>query len=510
MLSYPLRRMALGLLVLVLGNHATAEMNLAKTLTLNDENSSPNIFFIYTDDQAPWAIEGKNPNAVTPNLNRLAEQGMSFPNAYTTTPVCSPSRAGLLTSRYGFELGIDDWINDHLKSKTLTGHQLDLGLSSEFDSWPKQLQDNGYYNGLIGKWHLGKKPEYHPNNFGYNEFIGFLGGGTTPIDPHLTVNGKKKSETGLTVDVLTDHAIDFLERNKNKKFLLSLHYRAPHYPFEPVSESDRSAIAEDVALLHPDYPDLNKHRAKMLLRGYLASVKGIDRNVGRLMAHLDTLGLADNTVVIFTSDHGYAIGQNGIWHKGNGFWLLNTPPEGTPTIPKGQRPNLYDSVLKVPLIVRWPDKVPAGAQNLSTVSNLDFYPTIMDIARLDLPEETTIRGQSVIDALKDENVVTSTDYFAAYSTLHQSITGMRMYSDGKHKLVRDFKNTGRDEFYDLERDPHETSNLLEGTLSDIQLAELLRLDTTINTKMRMLSDPLISKFTPVISESKSVRSPYDD
>ncbi|MCH2056763.1 MAG: sulfatase-like hydrolase/transferase [Thalassotalea sp.] len=486
-----------SLFLVILIQQANASDNVSDVVKKTSEGESPNILFIYTDDQAPWAIEGKSPNAVTPNLNALAKQGMSFPNAYTTTPVCSPSRAGLLTSRYGFEVGIDDWINDHLKSKTLTGHQLDLGLSAELDSWPKRLQENGYYNGLIGKWHLGKQPEHHPQNFGYDEFTGFLGGGTSPIDPQLLVNGALKNEEGLTVDLLTDHAMDFLSRNKHRKFALSLHYRAPHYPFEPVSESDLDAISKDVDLIHPDYPDLNTERAKKLLRGYLASVKGVDRNVGRLLGHLDELGLSENTVVIFTSDHGYVIGQNGIWHKGNGFWLLNTPPKGTETIPKGQRPNLYDAVLKVPLIIRWPGKVPAGTENATTVSNLDFFPTLMDIAKLDLPSEAVIRGQSVIKALKDEDLVVSTDYFAAYSTLHQSITGMRMYSDGQYKLVRDFKNKERDEFYHLVVDPHETHNLLERELTAAEKMTLKRLDDTIKEKMLDLDDPLSTSFTPV-------------
>lgn len=177
--------------------------------------------------------------------------------------------------------------------------------------------------------------------------------------------------------------------------------------------------------------------------------------------------------------------------------MLNTPPKGTETIPKGQRPNLYDAVLKVPLIVRWPGKVPAGTENASTVSNLDFFPTLMDIAKLDLPSEAVIRGQSVIKALKDEDLVVSTDYFAAYSTLHQSITGMRMYSDGQYKLVRDFKNKERDEFYHLVVDPHETHNLLERELTAAEKMTLKRLDDTIKEKMLDLDDPLSTSFTPV-------------
>jgi uncharacterized sulfatase len=121
----------------------------------------------------------------------------------------------------------------------------------------------------------------------------------------------------------------------------------------------------------------------------------------------------------------------------------------------------------------------------------------MDIAKLDIPSETVIRGQSVIKALRDESVVVSTDYFAAYSTLHQSITGMRMYSDGQYKLVRDFKNKGRDEFYYLDGDPLETHNLLETELTDAEKKILIRLDDTIKKKMFELEDPLSVSYTPV-------------
>ena len=177
--------------------------------------------------------------------------------------------------------------------------------------------------------------------------------------------------------------------------------------------------------------------------------------------------------------------------------MLNTPPKGTENIPKGQRPNLYDAVLKVPLIVRWPGKVPAGTENTSAVSNLDFFPTLMDITKSAMHNENIIRGQSIIKALIDESIVVSTDYFAAYSTLHQSITGMRMFSNGRYKLVRDFMNKGRDEFYHLIGDPLETYNLLETELTDAEKMTLKRLDDTIKKKMAELEDPLLIHFNPV-------------
>ena len=463
----------------------------AKTSKLT-QRATPNILFIYTDDQAPWALgKSGNAQALTPNLDKMASQGMYFPNAYSTTPVCSPSRAGLLTSQYGYELGIDDWIKTN-KAKSLTGNQPDLGLDASYETWPEILQQAGYYTGLIGKWHVGEKAEHQPTKHGYDEFIGFQAGGTKPLNPVLNKNGEDKQYQGLTTDILTDEAIAFIEKNRADKFVLSLHYRAPHYPFFPVAPEDFSPYKNmDIKLAHPNYPDLNTKRAKQLMREYLSSVRGIDRNVGRLLTSLDKLGLANNTVVIFTSDHGYNIAHNGIWHKGNGFWLLNESPKGTANIPDNQRPNMYNNSLKVPTIVRWPGVIPANTSNPSTFSNLDWFPTLVDLAKTKAKPDTIIRGQSFVPALLDANVVLSTDYYAAYSTLHQSLTQMRVYSDGRYKLIKDFLNTGRDEFYDLSNDPQETTNLISEQLSADHKAIIHRFEQIILAKMQTTNDPVL-------------------
>lgn len=450
----------------------------------------PNILFIYTDDQAPWALgRSGNKQALTPNLDKLANQGMYFPNAYATTPVCTPSRAGLLTSQYGYELGLDDWINT--KAKTLTGHQPDLGLEQKYETWPEILQQKGYKTGLIGKWHLGYQPKHHPTQHGYDEFVGFVGGGTSPDNPVLEINGQAQKTQGLTTDILTDHALAFIEKHKNSRFALSLHYRAPHYKFLPVAPEDEAPYLNmEMELPHPAYPDLNTARAKQFMREYLSSVRGIDRNVGRVMNLLDNLKLTDNTMVIFTSDHGYNIAFNGIWHKGNGFWLVNNPPASTEQIPSGQRPNLYNPSLKVPTLIRWPNVIKANTQNLTSISNLDWFPTLMHVANAKPSASNIIRGKSFFTALQDENIVLSSDYYAAYTTQHQSITGMRMYSDGQYKLLRDFKNPGRDEFYDLINDPEETTNLINSKLSEQQQSIVTKFDQIISEKMRTTSDPL--------------------
>ena len=457
---------------------------------VKQEAQTPNILFIYTDDQAPWALGySGNTQIYTPNLDDLAEQGLYLPNSYTTTPVCSPARAGLLTSQYGFELGIDDWIN--VKAKTLTAHQPLLGIERSYETWPEILQKVGYKTGLIGKWHLGYQPEHHPTQHGYDEFIGFLAGGTTPEDPRLEVNGVETNELGLTVDVLTNHAIAFLNRHKDDKFALSLHYRAPHYRFLPVAPEDAAPYEDvEIALPHPDYPGLNTERARKLMREYMSSVTGIDRNVGLLMQTLEQLGLSQNTVVIFTSDHGYNIAHNGMWHKGNGYWLLYEPPLGTPNVPRGQRPNMYDNSLKVPTIVRWPGVIPKASINDSTMSNLDWFPTLVAIARGKVSKDNIVRGQSYLPLFLDPEQILSSDYYAAYSSLHQSVTQMRSYSDGRFKLIKDFNNSQRDEMYDLKNDPEEKFNIINSTEADIQKIKVT-FDKVIIEKMNETNDPAL-------------------
>lgn len=458
----------------------------------------PNILFIYTDDQASWALgRSGNKQALTPNLDVLASEGMYLPNAYATTPVCSPSRAGLLTSQYGYELGIDDWININPKANTLTGHQFGLGLDAKYETWPEVLQNTDYYTGMIGKWHLGKEDKFHPTQHGYDEFAGFREGGAASANPLLEVNGVETKHKGLTFDVLTNYAIDFIQRNQNNKFALSLHLRAPHYRFLPVAPEDEAPFANmDIQLPQPDYPGLNTKRATQLMREYLSSVKGIDRNMGKLLAELKQLGLTDNTLVVFTSDHGYNIAHNGMWHKGNGFWLLNDNPVGTDNIPTGQRPNMYDNSIKVPTLVRWPNVIKANSMNLSTMSNLDWFPTLVSLAKGKISDDNIIRGQNFVAAFLDQDRLLSTDYSATYSTLHQSLTQMRMYSDGKYKVIQDFKNADRNEFYDLVNDPQETTNLMLYKLTLKQQKVVASFKQIIHQKMTHTNDPILAELHP--------------
>lgn len=444
----------------------------------------PNIVFIYTDDQAPWAIGvSGHPHAKTPRLDALFRQAAYLQNAFTTTPVCSPSRAGLLTGRYGSELGITDWLHPRAEPKA--------GLKPGTLTWVELLRRAGYRTGLVGKWHLGLTDEMHPTQFGYQYFMGFRGGGTSPDNPTLEKGGTAQKFAGFTPDILTQHAFEFIRDAGNQPFCLSLHFRAPHARWLPVAEEDWSPFASlDPTIPNPDYPKLDIPRVKQMTNEYLASVHSVDRNVGRLMTLLDERRLTDNTVVIFSSDHGYNMGHNGISHKGNGHWVLTEPPPGTDNIPKGQRPNMYDHSIRVPTAVRWPGMTKPGSVVENTVSNLDWFPTLLAMAGVPMPKEITMRGRSMVPLLQGNQVEWNDDLYAEYSTKHQSRTHMRMYRTPQWKLVRDFLNAGRDELYDLKNDPGETNNLIHSASPEIQQI-VAELHQKILAQMTAIDDPIV-------------------
>ena len=227
-------------------------------------------------------------------------------------------------------------------------------------------------------------------------------------------------------------------------------------------------------------------------REYLASVKSIDRNVGRLRAALEERGHTDNTVIVFTSDHGYNMGHNGIWHKGNGHWVLTEPPPATENVPEGQRPNMYDHSIRVPAAVHWPGTIQPGTRVAQTISNLDWYPTLLAMAGVELPAGELIRGRDFLPILLGESAAWDNDFYAEYSTHHQSRTHMCMYRTPEWKLIRDFFNDGRDELYHLAEDPDETTNLIESEDPAVT-AVVARLDAKILQYMRETNDPVLQE-----------------
>lgn len=461
-------------------------------------DARPNILFICTDDQAAWTLGASgNPEAFTPNMDRLVREGAYATNSFVTTPVCSPSRASLMTSQYASEYGILDFI-PHPKHRLYRPDDK-TGLDPDSVTFSEVLMEAGYTTGLIGKWHLGDwtldpTRQFHPTSQGFQYFMGLTGGGTTPDNPMLELDGEVRKFPGLTTDILTDHAIRFIEANSEGPFLLCLHYRAPHSRWLPVADEDWAPYADlDPTLPNPNYPDLDIAQAKRKMREYLASTSGVDRNLGRLLNVLDEQGLTENTVVIFTSDHGYNMGHNGIRHKGNGNWMTNTPPPTTRYVAVGSRPNLYDASLRVPAIVKWPSVVAAGSVIEQTTSNLDWYPTLVEIAGGSIPAGKIVRGRSLVSLLKGEPVEDwDNDFYAEYSMTHYSRADMRCYRTPRWKLVRDFLDRARDELYDLGLDPEENINMIHDSRDEIQQV-VAELHEKILARMRAVGDPLLEK-----------------
>lgn len=445
----------------------------------------PNILFIYTDDQAVWTIRQLgHANPVTPHLDRLFGESVQCANAFTTTPVCSPSRAGLICSRYGTEVGITDWIRPPDANNR---NEEEIGLDPATPTWVGQLRDAGYRTGLVGKWHLGTLDKYHPSQFGYDHFAGFREGGAAVENPVLEIGGEKKEVKGLTVDLLTDLAVEFI-REAKQPFMLSLHHRSPHAPWMPGSAEDAAAFAgRKLEIPNPDFPELDVERVDQLMGEYLQSVSGVDRSVGRLMALLEEMNLVENTLVVFTSDHGYNIGHHGIIHKGNGSWITLPARELAAKSPLTARSNMFDTSMRVPLAVRWPARLKAGRVVEETVTNLDWFPTLLAAAGLETPAEAGVRGRNFLPLLLGETLPWDNDLFGQYSQHHYVEANMRSYRSEDWKLVRFFGVFGRDELYCLADDPGETVNLIH---TERGSGPYRRLNEKLLASMRAIGDPL--------------------
>lgn len=472
-------------------------MSASPVLAQPGADKRPNIVFIVADDQGPWTIGAQGyVNAVTPSIDRMAKQGVIVRNAYANAAVCSPARAALLTGRYATECGMTNIISEH-----------EPGPPPDMATWPAELKNAGYRTALVGKWHLGHANDmYLPTNRGYDAFAGYPIGGKHSRDPRVLVEGEwKRFESEYTSDVLADLAMDYIREYKDGPFLISLHFWAPHanqgvpkgfkLPYRdrtwlPLKEEDLAPWAErDVTLPEPDFPNLDTVRVDRMTREYHASVHSNDRNVGRVLDLLDQLGLADNTVVIYTSDHGYLMGHHGLWHKGAGWWLTRDrrDPEGvyTDLIENKQHPvrhNLFEESIRVPCVIRWPGHIPAGTTTERTFEQVDWFPTVLAMAGVPVPDGINLRGHNYLPVLRGEDMAWRDELFAQHAN-------MRSFARDGWKLVRDFEELGRDELFNLQSDPSEQRNLIAST--DPQVSTVRdELDQRLSEQMHDIEDPL--------------------
>ncbi len=447
-----------------------AMLAVARAARSAEPDKRPNILLVHTDDQARWAMGAYgNADIHTPNMDQLAEQGALFERAYVSTPVCSPARATLMTGLDSIQHGIRDWI--HPKET--------IGLAPKFITVGEMLKRSGYATGYVGKWHLGKEPEYHPTNQGFDDFMGFLEGGNSPKNPTLEIEGKTAKREGWLVDMLTEAAMGYIEKNRRRPFFCMVSYRNPHARWRPVQPEDAAPYrGKDLKLFKGS--DVNPKRVENILRQYYACCTAVDRNLGRLLAKLTELGLDDNTIVIFTGDNGYMIGQHGLHSKGNAHRL--GPPGGC-------RPNLFDPSLFVPLAIRWPGVVKPKTRIGEMVGQIDFFDTLCDVAGIDKAERPRTEGRSFLPLLRGERAAWRDAIFGSYDQYqYKPEANLRMIRTDRWKLVRNYEALDQTELYDLGNDPHELNNLAgsaEVSAIQKQLAERLV------AWQRRLKDPVL-------------------
>ena len=460
----------------------------------------PNIIFIMTDDHAAHAIGayGSRVNQ-TPNLDRLAREGALLTSVFATNSICTPSRAAILTGQYSHINGVTMF--NRFDSARMTVARL--------------LQQGGYHTGMIGKWHLGSDP------VGFDRWEILPGQGVYKDPVFYTATGEKTYSGRYVTDVITDLAVDFVEnRPRNQPFFLMMHHKAPHRPWEPSADyaaqfagrripepvtffdsyaTRTDALHENLQRVAADLtnrdlkitppadvagPDLTRWLAtrpdsvttviegqtvtlqgealarwkyQRYMQDYLATVQSVDDSVGRVLAYLDKAGLSRNTVVVYTSDQGFFLGDHGLFDKRF----------------------MYEESIRMPFIVRWPAAVKPGTRSSAMGLNIDFAPTFLDIAGLPVPVD--MQGQSLLPVLRGsapKDWRTSMYYRYYHDPGDHNTRAHYGVRTRTHKLIY-FWTKDQWELFDLVNDPYELHNLYgepgQGALVASLKAELARL-----------------------------------
>ena len=408
--------------------------------------SPTNVLFILTDDQGPWAAGCYgNPEIRTPNLDRLAASGTRFTNFFVASPVCSPSRASLLTGRIPSQHGVHDWLREGNIGPNAIPY-----LEGE-TAYTDILARHGWTCGLSGKWHLGDSqiPQH-----GFTDWFVHQSGGGQYNDAPMVRNGQLVDEPGYITDVITDEALNNLDSYADGgfPFYLGVHYTAPHSPwidehpqhivdsyddcaFESCPQEPRNPWATAELVDGLNYEAMGNREA---LKGYFAAVTAMDENVGRLLDRLDEHGLTQDTLVVFLSDNGFSCGHHGFWGKGNG------------TVPR----NMYENSIKVPAIFSHPGRIPAGRVEESLVSAYDFMPTLLDYLSVPNNTEEKKPGTSFAPMLLGEAMEGRDDV-----VIFDEYGPVRMFRTREWKYVYRHAH-GPHELYDLVNDPDERANLI--------------------------------------------------
>lgn len=409
----------------------------------------PNLIIILADDLGHADVSTyRKGRFATPNIDRIGREGAVFLQGYASAPICSPSRAGLLTGRHQQRFGFE--YNTGAAQRDIGERR---GLPATERTIADALRAAGYRTGALGKWHLGSSEAQYPTHRGFDEFWGFLTGQTNHIRPdapdavnarspatglagfdlvrpfarvaaaNAVIKGPGRERVdlgdGLLTEQLTAQAIDFVERHRDRPFFLYLAHHAPHTPLQVTRKYyDRFAHIED--------------RSQ---RVYAAMIQALDEGVGALLDRLDALNLSRDTLVVFLSDNGCAAYLPGLC-------------SGEPV--SGGKLTLLEGGIRIPFLVRWPAQIAAGTRHQAPVSTLDVLPTLLRAAGVPLPADHRIDGQDLLGQLQAPGN-------ARGDALHWRSQPMRALRQAQWKYIRDLD--GIEFLYDLDADPRELRNL---------------------------------------------------
>lgn len=428
----------------------------------------PNIVFIITDDQR-WASLGVtgHPFAQTPNIDRLAQEGALFSNFFVTTPLCSPSRASFLTGQYAH--------THHVFNNDRVG--LDV-ISHTLMTFPRRLREAGYETAFIGKWHMGLDDSRRP---GFDHWISFKGQGLY-LDPVVNVNGQQLQLDGYMTDWLNRWAVEFVERPHAKPFVLYLSHKAVHAPYLPAPRHD--SLYADAAYVPPvsagddlsgkpvlrrevepvdwvnlesvvpEPPESRRGRGNdndAVVRDQMRTLAAVDEGVGMVLEALERTGQLDNTIVIFTSDNGYLLGEHGRFDT---------------------KRFAYEASIRVPFLMRYPARVAPGTTIEALTLNVDVAPTLLELAGAEPLER--VHGQSFVPLLHDARAPWRSSFLAEYflEKVVPRAPAWQAVRTTRWKYIRYTELEGMDELYDLQTDPHEMHNRIADPAAQAVLAEM--------------------------------------
>jgi arylsulfatase A-like enzyme len=389
----------------------------------------PNVIFIVADDLGYADLGcygGRAP--VSPVLDQLAAGGMLFTQGYSNSPVCSPTRFALITGRYQYRLrgAAEEPINSRSRGSTV------LGLPTQHPTVASLLKAQGYHTALIGKWHLGYPPLFGPLRSGYEEFFGPMSGGVDYFT-HCSSNGahdlwegeEERQEPGYLTDLLSERAVDYVHRMADRgdaPFFLSLHYTAPHWPWET---RDDEALAEEVRnnLFHLHGGNIHTYRRM---------IHHMDEGIGQVVEALRARGLLDDTLIVFTSDNG--------GERFSDNWPL-----------VGGKMDLTEGGIRVPWIAHWPAAIAASRVSRQHCLTMDWTATVLDAAGVQADPDYPLDGVSLLPVLQG-----SVEGFARPMHWRMNHRGQRALRDGRWKYLQ---VDGNDYLFDIDADERERANL---------------------------------------------------